>query len=241
MTKKKKRKGTTKGAGKASAKKRPGSSQGRILRRALGVIVVSVILVGAVLGLRAWLTPKPQPETQDAQAQDTDPKKGAAAGSVTIREFSDFQCPACGHAQPLLDQVLARYPDEVNLEYENFPLPGHQWAALAAQAGECAYDQDKFWEFHDLLFDQQSLWSESSNPRNLFKSMADSSGLDAKTFTDCLESSQAKEKVERDLQEGHDLNVRSTPTFFVNGEKVVGLRELSDLTDVINKELKDRE
>src|SRR5581483_190972 len=86
---------------------------------------------------------------------------------VTIIEFADFQCPACGQAHPALKQILEEYKGKVTFIYRHFPLPQHQNAILAAKASEAAGEQGKFWEMHDMLYEKQNEWSESNNAEEI--------------------------------------------------------------------------
>lgn len=153
--------------------------------------------------------------------------KGAAEPTVTLVEFSDFQCPACQSFQPALAEVMSLYGDAVQLEYKHFPLPFHQFAQQAAVAAEAAGQQGKFFEFHDLLFENQATWSTAAAPNALFISYAEQLELDVEQFTRHMNSSLLRDKVRADLAEGRSLGVTGTPTFFLNGE-VMQIRTFED-------------
>ncbi len=138
---------------------------------------------------------------------------------VTIVEFSDFQCPACRAAQGLVKQIEEK--EGVKVVYRHFPLSNiHKNAQLAAEAAEAAFDQGKFWEYHDVLFAKQADWSEEKNPKEKFVVYAKELGLDDGRFEKALEERVFKQKVVSDYQEGLRLGLRGTPSFFVNGREV---------------------
>lgn len=143
--------------------------------------------------------------------------RGPENAAVTIVEYSDFQCPACGAAEPVIEQVLSTYPDKVRFIYKDMPLPFHSYAQKASEAAECAGQQDKYWEMHDLLFANQEDLTVSD-----LKMYASELGLDTEKFNSCLDSGATSGDVAADLEEGKKAGVDATPSFFVNGQKVVG-------------------
>jgi protein-disulfide isomerase/uncharacterized membrane protein len=155
--------------------------------------------------------------------------KGRADAPVTIVEFSDFQCPACGQAFKDLHEVLARRTD-VRLVFRNFPLDSscnealpralHPNACLAAMAGECARKQSRFWEYHDRLFENQKALERD----DLFR-YAREVGLDIPAFRTCLDAQETKDRVSEDIRAGLAAGIESTPTLFINGRKIDGALE----------------
>lgn len=140
------------------------------------------------------------------------PVRGAAMAPITIVEFSDFQCPYCGQAHPVLIQALAQMDSRVKLVFRHFPLPGHARAMPAARAAEAARLQGKFWEMHDLLFERQSRLED----RDL-TGYAQQLGLDVQQFKRDMASAAVAERVDADRAAGRSVGVDSTPTLFVNG------------------------
>jgi len=163
----------------------------------------------------------------------TGPSRGAADAAVTIVEFSDYQCPFCRRAEPVVDQVLERYPEDVRLVFRHMPLDSiHPQARDAAVAAVCAHEQDRFWAYHDELFEnQQSLGSED------LTRMADELGLDVEAFETCREGPEAAQVVVADLAAAQAAGATGTPAFYVNGVKLSGARPLEDFVEVIEKEL----
>ncbi len=142
---------------------------------------------------------------------------GSLTALVTVTEYGDFQCPACGSAYPLIVKpMLQKYGSQIRYEFKQFPLQTlHVNALLAAQASECAADGGKFWQFVDLDYTNQKDLSRDS----LYK-WADQLGLDKDHFDRCLRSGIKKKAVLADYDAGVKLGVQGTPTFFVNGQKV---------------------
>ncbi len=168
---------------------------------------------------------------------DTDPFKGVENAEVVVTEYSDFQCPACKAAQPVVKQVVDQYGDRIKFVYANFPIPSHQNGDEAARAGECGFDQGKFWELHDVFFDKQETWGNLADPKEEFTTYATSVGMDATAFATCYDGSDAKNRVQQDTREANSKGVNSTPTFFVNGQKIVGAQPLSKFQEAIDEEL----
>jgi len=142
-------------------------------------------------------------------------------------EFSDFQCPACRVAQGTLSKLIETYPAKIRLVFQHFPLEGHRWSALAHQAAECASEQDRFWLYHDRLYNEQSAWSILQTPPlgNFFR-YAKEEGLDLDRFSRCLVDPAINQRIRQERATGAGLGVRSTPSFFVNGKLVVGTESL---------------
>jgi protein-disulfide isomerase len=162
-----------------------------------------------------------------------DPSQGKADAPVTVVEFSDFQCPFCQRVMPTLKEVRGKYGDKVRLVWKDFPLTQiHPQAFVAAQAGNCAREQGKFWEYHDTLFGNQS----ALQPDNLKKYAADL-GLDAAKFNQCLDSSKYEARVQDALAVGGRLGIGSTPMVFVNGRLINGAQPLEVFQSVIDEEL----
>jgi protein-disulfide isomerase len=144
------------------------------------------------------------------------PIKGVLNAKVKIVEFSDFECPACKAAAQVVKSLDEKYGYEISIEYKYFPLVSiHQNSFLAAMAAECANDQGEFWAYHDKLFENQNELNES----NLIQ-FAKDLNLDIKSFQACLDSKAKSGIVRTDMAEGSNLGLDSTPTFFVDGEKV---------------------
>lgn len=146
--------------------------------------------------------------------------KGGETAIVSIVEYSDFQCPACAAYYPAVKQLLEEFDGQVSFSYKHFPLNRiHINADLAARATEAAGLQGKFWEMHDMIFENQKTWSDVS-AKKIFVGYAEELGIDTDKFKDDLSSKEVRKKVQNDYDEGIELGVSSTPSFFFNGEKI---------------------
>jgi len=153
--------------------------------------------------------------------------KGPANAPVTIEVFSDFECPACRFAVAEETKILAAYPDQVRFIFYHFPLSSHRLSPLVHQAAECAALQGKFWPYHDRLYDKQSEWTVLPDLTQILMGYSRDAGMDLDRFAVCLADTRVTEDVKKDRLYGETLQIRSTPTFFVNGERFVGAVELA--------------
>jgi len=158
---------------------------------------------------------------------------GSDNATVTILEYSDFQCPFCGQAEPTIKQILDKYPNDVRVIYKHFPLSQiHPYSEKAAEAAECAADQGKFWEMHDIMFaNQNNLYTNS------LKQYAKDIGLNTDDFNSCLDSGAMKPRVDNDLRDGGEAGVRGTPAFFVNGRLISGAQPFSVFDSAVKNAL----
>lgn len=150
--------------------------------------------------------------------------------SVTFVEFSDFSCPACAAGAVEVDKVLDYYGDRINFVYKHFTV--HESSKKAAQASECARDQGKFIEYHQHLFANPGSFSISDLER-----YAHILGLDTDKFMACLTSGIKETKIEIDMAHGLKIGVPGTPTFFINGQKLVGVQSFETFKKIIDAEL----
>ncbi|MBI1957276.1 MAG: DsbA family protein [Candidatus Niyogibacteria bacterium] len=146
--------------------------------------------------------------------------RGATTSTVTLAEYSDFQCPACGAWEPQLQEIVRDYGERIRFIYRHFPLPQHAQAELAAYASEAAGLQGKFWEMHDVIFERQRDWADNRNARDIFMDAARTLGLDMAKFANDLDSDTVRSEVDKDKKSGLAAQVNATPTFFVNSVKV---------------------
>lgn len=194
-----------------------------------------VVLFGGIFLLTKSSSPTPPLASDISKLVREDSYQTATASAkVNLVEFGDYECPACASANPMVKQLIS--PD-VNLIFRHFPLPMHKSAVAGALAAEAAGIQGKYWEMHNILYDDQKTWANSSNPKELFSNYAQKIGLDVEKFNQDIESQTLKDKVERDRLDGISLGVNSTPTFFVNGEKVEGLPNFDQFKAIIDSKL----
>jgi len=159
--------------------------------------------------------------------------KGDPKAPVTIVEFSDFECPFCGRVGPTIKQVEDAYKGKVKITFKHQPLPFHSSAMLAAQAAEAAKEQGKFWEMHDKMFANQKALS-----RDNLIGYAKEIGLDTSKFEKALDSDKVKQQIAADQAEASKAGANGTPTFFINGKRVVGAQPFEQFKAAIDEALK---
>ena len=176
----------------------------------------------------------PQQKIVDVSADD-DAVKGAKNALVTIIEFSDYDCPFCGrHFRETLPQIIKEYVDtgKVKLVFRDFPLSFHENAQKAAEAAECAGEQEKYWEMHDKLFENQDALDVSS-----LKTYSQQIGLNTREFNKCLDSGEMADEIKKDISDGESAGVSGTPAFFINGRFLSGAQPFSAFKQIIDEEL----
>lgn len=159
----------------------------------------------------------PEPSADPAGVGD-DPMKGDPNATVTLIEFTDYQCPFCSrHYEQTLPQILKDYVDTGKVKYvvRDFPLSFHPNAHKAAEASECADEQGKFWEMHDMLFGKQGEWSNLPDASETFKAYAAELSLNASAFASCLDTGATAAEVDADLADGSTAGINGTPGFWV--------------------------
>jgi protein-disulfide isomerase len=161
------------------------------------------------------------------------PSKGGKNAKVTIVAFSEFQCPFCSRVLPSIKGLEAKYGDKIKVAFMHQPLPFHQDAPLAAEASMAAHEQGKFWEYHDILFQNQKALK-----REDLEKYAQQLGLNMDKFKSALDSGKFKDHVAKDQAEGNKVGARGTPTFFINGKKLVGAQPQENFEKMIDEALK---
>lgn len=168
-------------------------------------------------------------------------QQGPADAKVTLVEYADFECPACAAYQPVLKEVKETYKDDLRFVYRHFPLPMHRNAVAASLASEAAGKQGKFWEMHDLLYKKQKEWgSKTAEDRSMFEKYATELGLNLDQFKTDIMSDEVRDKVEEQKSSGEDLNVRGTPTFFLNGEQITNPNNAEAFKDLIRSKMEGK-
>lgn len=222
--------------------------------RKKGWIIFSVVAVGLLTALVvASRSGAPQVDVEnidvntvqvasDANGNIGDQVFGKTSSKVTLIEYGDFQCPGCKSAQPRVEAISEAYKDHITFVFRNFPLATiHANARAAAGAAEAAGLQDKYWEYHALLYDNQNVWKglTDTDRTNVFVSYASSLGLDTARFTTDLGEAAIGQKISFDQALGKKSRVDSTPTFFLNGTKLESdvWGSEAKLVEAINAEL----
>jgi protein-disulfide isomerase len=207
----------------------PRTPLARRIWAASAVLLASAVSVKAVRGSQKPYTPR-APAYRE---------KGRPDAPIVIVEFSDLQCPACRFAVAPVKKLIQLYGQDARLIFKHYPLPRHFSAWPAAVAAECAGRQGRFWDLHDLLYDKQADWAPQLPPEAQasaqrpgfpqdFIPYARSLGLDMTAFGTCLKDPAVSTLIKDDQKDGDDHWVLSTPTFFINGKRFVGARNLSE-------------
>ena len=162
------------------------------------------------------------------------PSTGAEDAAVTIVEFSDFQCPYCSKAAETVNRIKKDYGKKVRVVFKQFPLPFHNQAKQAANAALCAWEQkpEYFWKMHDKMFADQSKLNKED-----LAATAKSIGVEEKAYTTCMDSNKHMAMINADMEQGKNLGVKSTPTFFVNGQLLQGAQPYEVFKELIDEEL----
>lgn len=160
-------------------------------------------------------------ETQTQQltppVNQDDHVQGPANAAVTVVEYGDYECPYCGEVVPWIEQIQRQMGDRMRFVFRNFPLPQHPYAEVAAEAAEAAGAQGKFWQMHDLLYQNQ----QALEPVHLMR-YAQQIGLNTDAFEQALRSHAERPRIQRDVRSGVESDVQGTPTFFINGSQYQG-------------------
>ena len=215
-------------------------AKSRLIKRFLLWALVLAGTAGLIFGMVKLGGSEPEQSAILINAvSPSDWTKGNKEAKVILVEYSDFQCPACAYYQPLFKKLSEEFGDKITFAYRHFPLRQHQNARLAAYAAEAAGRQNKFWEMHDLIFENQNRWENRGDAENIFTGYARTLGLDIDEFKNGLSSKEIKDKVENDYQSGIRSNVNATPTVFLNGEKIKVPPNYDELQNIINEALKN--
>jgi protein-disulfide isomerase len=202
----------------------------------LGVIV-AVILV--FVGIFAFSNNNPKTSSSKSSAGTlTQHVEGKGSTGVTLVEYGDYECPFCGEYYPTVKQVQSEFNDQIKFQFRNFPLVSiHQNAFAGARAAEAAALQNKFWEMHDVLYQDQTQWSGASDPTTFFNQYAQQLGLNLTQFKTDYASSKVNNLINADLAEGNKLGIQGTPSFFLDGKQVQVANNVSNFETLIKAEI----
>lgn len=195
-------------------------------------LIIAIILVAAIIGgallLRSGrnkdpFTPVPaSPQSTSPPSPQVDPERKLPGDAiVTLEEFGDYQCLPCGALHPTLKKLKQDLGPNLNFIFRNLPLTTiHKNALAAAQAAEAARIQNRFWEMHDLLYENQNLWTEDINPRSIFLKFASDLGLDTRRFARDMDDKQVQLRIEADQDAASQLGISGTPTILIEGRQL---------------------
>jgi protein-disulfide isomerase len=189
------------------------------MKRYLPFVIIAVVLAAAVGGgFLMFRSSQPKPLTTPAPAGGS---VATSKGVVTIDEYGDYQCPPCGALHPIIKTLKGEYGDRIQFAFHHFPLTQlHNHALEASYAAAAAGLQGKFWEMHNLLYENQSVWSQVGDFRPIVLDFARKIGLDLQRFTRDMDGLQVVTLVSDDATRGNLLGVNSTPTIFINGQMI---------------------
>lgn len=201
-------------------------------KRMIGFIVAIIIAIGGFI----WLT-KPKPVTSGNSAQPSNHIEGSGKANITLVEYGDYQCPACGAYHPLVKSLVETYKEQIFFQFRNYPLEAiHQNARAGARAAEAASLQGKFWEMHDALYQYQKAWESSSDPLSLYKDYAKQVGVaDLAKFSTDYKSSAINNLINADLKVGAKFQITGTPTFVLDGKKIDNPRDQAAFNKLIDE------
>jgi protein-disulfide isomerase len=216
------------------------------LNARIALIVTSVAVLLTVIVVAILVTQRPvaappaaNPATQlPATLRDDTHVLQSGSDDVVLVEFLDFECESCGAVYPYVEQLREEYDGRVTFAIRYFPLPGHGNAVNAAVAAEAAARQGRLDEMYSQLFTTQASWGErgSSSQADIFRGFAQDLGLDMQQYDADVRDPAVLERVQSDFEDGRALGVDSTPTFFLNDERIE-LRSIDDLRNAIEAEL----
>jgi protein-disulfide isomerase len=206
------------------------------MKRTLPFVIIAAVLAAAFLA--AWhfkrstdeipvAAPHPTASASVSPTNQTEPGAepphalGDPNAPVTLEEFGDFECPPCGVLHPTLKKLAGEFGPRLRIIFREYPLvPTHQHALAAARTAEAAGLQGKFWEMHDLIYENQPAWHEAFDVRPIFEGYATKIGLNIEQFRRDNGSEIVERRIFLDGKRGHSLGVKGTPTVFLNGREV---------------------
>ena len=208
------------------------------VKRNMPVMIIGAITVLIFLGIVVMSQKRPPTGpgltevSKEGLISDHTYTMGNPNALVTLVEFSDFECPFCKAIHPIVNNLAQLYPNQLKIAYRHFPLPQHKLATKAAEGAQIAGGMGKFWEYVDILFENQEKLDESS-----LISYAQKIGLDPEKFKTALDNGSAASQVISDVEYGKGIGVDSTPTFYLNGKRI-DIKQYGDVQIAVEKEIK---
>ena len=164
----------------------------------------------------------------------------SASASLTLVEFGDYECPACGVYSPFIKQLLIDFPGEINYVFRNYPLPQHKNAPISSYAVEAAGLQGKYWEMQARVYETRGVGTGLADPTGLFMGYAKDLNLDLNRFTSDIGSDTVKDKVDNDKKDGDLVGITETPTFYLNGKKIILAGSYDQLKKLVESALSEK-
>ena len=208
------------------------------IKRNMPVLIIGVITILIFIGIVVISQKRPSggPSLKEVSKEgllsEHTYTRGNPDASVTLVEFSDFECPFCKAVLPMLDDLAKLYPNQLKIALRHFPLPQHRFAGKAAEGAQIAGSMGKYWEYVDILFENQ----EKLDVPNLIL-YAQKIGLDPEKFKTMLEGGSTSSQVASDVEYGRGIGINSTPTFYLNGKKL-DIKQYDDVQKAVEEEIK---
>ncbi len=197
-------------------------------------IIITTLVIVAIIGGAIFFSNNKSENNNNESVSTSDNVYGNAEGVVTLTEYGDFQCPACGQFYPIVKQVKEQLKDNLRFEFKHFPLSQiHPNAIAAHRASEAAALQGKFWEMHDLLYEGQSSWNTVSNPATVFEQYASQLSLDMTKYSLDFASSDTLGIINADVAQAKSKGATGTPTFYIDGELVTDLSQITTVDSFV--------
>lgn len=197
-----------------------------------GIIAATFVIIAGAAFIFSRPTNAPKVDPKILVREDSN-KFGSPSATVTLVEFGDLQCPACGAYHLVVKQLMDKYKDSLSLVFRHFPLNIHPNAVPASKAVEAAGKQGKYWEMYNKIYESQKEWSAEKNTINVFAGYAQGLGLNVDQFKKDLDDKEIQKKIDRDVADGTSLGVNSTPSFYLNNEKIQNPASLEDFETLI--------
>lgn len=207
-------------------------------KRFLLILAALVLIFGGIF----WFT-KSKSSTNNTSGDSSQQAgstniTGNTDSKVALVEYGDYQCPACYQYFPVVNQVVEKYKDKISFQFRNFPLVQiHKNAMVAARAAEAAALQGKFWEMHDLLYQNQNSWAQQTSPVPFFEQYAESLGLDIAKFKTDMNSTEVSDTINADVKSAQALGATGTPVFVINGKRIESPNDLAGFSKLLDEAL----
>lgn len=204
-------------------------------KRFWGIILGIILIFGGIVYIN-------NRSDSNSTASPSHHVEGNNTKNVTLVEYGDYQCPACESYYPIVKQVVAKYKDQIQFQFRNLPLTQiHQNAFVGARAAEAAALQNKFWEMHDMLYENQDTWSEASDPASYFYKYAAELGMNLDQFKKDYASSKVNSTINADMAAFKKTGAQqATPTFFLNGKKIDTKASVDSFSAQIDAEIANK-
>lgn len=200
-------------------------------KRFLAIIGAIIIIFIGFLVVRG----NDKAEAPKTSAKPSNHTKGEGTTGVTLIEYGDFQCPACKQYEPLVQEIVNKYSDDITFQFRNFPLTSiHPNAFAASRAAEAAGKQDKFWEMHDKLYASQDDWKAATPPNKIFETYAIQLELNMEKYKADFKSTAVNDTINADLAAGGKLDITGTPGFVLEGKLIKNPSSVEDFSKLID-------